>query len=199
MGAVCAAVGCNGGSAEDKPVIGHGGEYAQVLAEAERLSREPLEKLTREEELTEEDKQALVKSAAQFQALVDYEPSKFAPYLALGMIYRGIGNLEKAEQMLRQCILNIPPSNEEAIHMTSAEAHYQLSRVLFDSGNYEQALAEASTAVESHGDNPNYYFGKASALVQLNREKEAKEALKIALKLDPNHRLATGLQKLLNR
>lgn len=183
----------------EKPVIGHGGEYSQVLAEAERLSKEPLEKLTREEDLNESDKESLVKAAIQFQALVDYEPRQFAPYLALGMIYRGLGNLEKAEQMLKQCLLNIPATGGDAVKETSAEAHYQLSRVLFDAGKFEASLAEASTALESVKANPNYYYGQAAALAQLNREKEAIAALDQALKLDPEHLRANGLRKLLSQ
>jgi Flp pilus assembly protein TadD len=40
--------------------------------------------------------------------------------------------------------------------------------------------------------------GKASALAQLDRKPEAIRALDHALKLDPNHKRARGLKKLLN-
>ncbi len=181
----------------EKPVIGHGGEYQQVLAEAERLSKGPLEKLSRDEDISESEKTELVKASAQFQALIDFEPGQFAPYLALGMIYRGVGNLEKAEQMLRQCLNNIPASSDQAVKDTSAEAHYQLARVLFDAQKFELSLAEASTAVQTVSDNPNYHYARGAALGQLNLKTEAKRALRDALRLDPDHRRANGLLKLL--
>ena len=191
--------GCGEDSPTEVPVIGHGGEYTQALAKAEELSKVGLEKINRDEELTAEDKQNLVAAASQFQGLVRYQPNLFAPYLALGMIERGLGNLEAAERDIKQCLLNIPASNEQAIQETAAEAHYQLSRVYFDQGKYDISLAEASTASETVDNNPNYLVGQASALAQLNRIPEAKKLLAKALKLDPEHRRAKGLNKLLNR
>lgn len=182
-----------------KPVIGHGGEYSKVLAKAEELSKVPLQKIANDEELAPSDKQALTEASVQFQALVDFEPGQFAPYLALGMIYRALGNLESAERNLRQCLNNIPASDDPSIVATKAEAHYQLSKVLFDNADYQGAGREAELALQLDQENPNYFVGRASALAQLEKKKEALKDLDSALKLDPNHKRARGLKKLLTQ
>lgn len=192
-----ALLGCSGGSDGGVPVIGNSDEYNQVLKDAEGLSKDPLERFANDEDLSEADKSNLIKAANMFEAIRAYEPEKFAPYLGLCMIYRALGNTEKAEQYIRQCILSLPASQAPEIRQTAAEAHYQLSRVLFDEKKYPEALAEASTADQTIGDNPNYLVAKAIALVQLKREKEAKVELAKALKLNPTNRRATGLAKLL--
>jgi len=179
------------------PVIGNSDEYNQTLRDAEGLSKDSLERFANDEDLSDADKSNLIKAANLFEGIRAYEPNKFAPYLALCMIYRALGNTEKAEQYVRQCILSLPPSQAPEIRQTAAEAHYQLSRVLFDEKKYAEALAEAATADQTIGDNPNYLVAKAIALVQLRREAEAKSDLAKALKLDPKNRRALGLKKLL--
>ncbi len=190
-------IGCTSNDPTDVPVIGHGGEYNIALSKAEELSKGPLAKLANDEELTEADKQSLIGASAQFQGIIDYRPTAFAPHLANGMIYRALGNLEKAEQHLKQCIVNIPATEDTVILDTSAEAHYQLSRVYFDQEKYEDALAEASSAVQTTPENPSYLTARASALAQLDQLSEAKKDLNAALALDPKHKRANGLKKLL--
>lgn len=194
---VLAVSGCSSSDHNDVPVIGHSGDYNIALSRAEELSKGPLAKLANDDELTEADKQALIGASAQFQGIINYRPTAFAPHLANGMIYRALGNLEKAEQHLKQCIVNIPATEDEVIRDTSAEAHYQLSRVYFDQEKYELALAEASSAIETTPNNPNYLTARASAFAQLEQLPEAKKDLEQALILDPDHKRASGLKKLL--
>lgn len=190
-------IGCGSSDPTDVPVIGHEGEYKIALSKAEELSKGPLAKLVNDDELSEADKQSLIGASAQFQGIINFRPHAFAPHLANGMIYRALGNLERAEQHLKQCIVNIPATNEEVIRDTSAEAHYQLSRVYFDQEKYENALAEASAAVETSANNPNYLTARASAFAKLDQLPEAKKDLNAALALDPEHKRAKGLKKLL--
>ena len=195
-----AGLHCNGTNNNDNPipVIGNGEEYKQVLAEAERVSKEAFMKLNSDEPLTPEDRSNLSKATSQFQSLGAFEPNLFAPYLGLGMSYRGQNEPEMAEKMFRLCLERIPLSTSPEIVQTSAEAHYQLSRALFDQKKYDFALAEAATAIETvHGD-PNYLTARAAAYMQLKRLDEARKDLNEALKLDPNHRRASALKKLLH-
>lgn len=194
---VMVAIGCRGEDTVDVPVIGHAGDYAPVLKKAEELSKDPLAKFANDEELSTKEKQSLVAAAAQFEGLSRFQPSQFAPHLAKGMIYRALGDLEMAERNLRQCLLNIPVNDNPLVKETSAETHYQLSRVLFDSEKYEEALAEASTAVQGVPTNPNYLVARASAYAKLNKLDDARKDLDTALKLDPKHKRGTGLAKLL--
>lgn len=189
--------GCSNKEELDVPVIGHAGDYGPVLKKAEELSSGPLAKFSNDEELTEAEKQSLIKATAQFEALARYQPTQFAPRLANGMIYRAIGDLDLAENNLRQCLANIPAKDDPAILETSAETHYQLSRVLFDKEKYEDALAEASTAIQGVPTNPNYLVARASAYAKLNKIDDAKKDLEDALKLDPEHKRGTGLSNLL--
>lgn len=188
---------CSGKEELDVPIIGHEGDYAPVLKKAEELSSGPLAKFAKDEELSEEEKQSLIKATAQFEALARFQPTQFAPRLANGMIYRAIGDLDLAENNLRECLRNIPVNDNPLVKETSAEAHYQLSRVLYDKTKFEDALAEASTALEGVPTNPNYLVARASAFAKLDKLADAKKDLETALKLDPEHKRGTGLAKLL--
>ncbi len=191
-------VGCKGGDeVVDVPVLGNAGDYQLALEKAQKLSEKPLAKVAEDQELTETEKKDLIKAAAQFQALADFDPKQFAPHLAKGMIYRALGDLEMAERNLQVCLANIPATNNPAILETSAETHYQLSRVLYDAGQYENAVAEASTALEGNPQNPNYLIARASGLAKIDKVQEAKKDIEAALKLDPEHKRANGLKKLL--
>lgn len=189
--------GCSGKEELDVPVIGHAGDYQPVLEKAEKLSSAGLAKFANDEELTEAEKQSLIKATAQFEALARFQPSQFAPRLANGMIYRALGDLDLAENNLRQCLANIPATDNPAVRETSAETHYQLARVLFDKEKYEDSLAEASTAIQGIPTNPNYLVARASAYAKLSKIDDAKKDLETALKLDPEHKRGTGLAKLL--
>jgi Flp pilus assembly protein TadD len=178
--------------------IGNEDDYKSSLAKAEELSRDGLQKLNLDEELSESEKANLAEAATEFEALVSYKADQFAPHLALGMIYRGLGNKDAAEKNLRQCLENLPEEDSLPVRATKNEAHYQLSRVLVDKGDFQGALVEAAVAADADPQNPNYQVGKASALAQLDRKPEAIRALDHALKLDPNHKRARGLKKLLN-
>jgi tetratricopeptide (TPR) repeat protein len=199
LGLALAVLGCASGSSTGVPVIAHQGDYDTALRKAEELSRDGLQKINLDEELTVDDKTNLTSAAAQFEGLVAFEPKLFAPHLALGMIYRGLGNLDSAEKNLRQCLTNLPEDKTEPVRATANEAHYQLSRVLFDKGDFNGALDEANKAVKGDRLNPNYFVGQASALAQLNRKADAIRSLNAALKLDPEHRRARGLMNLLSR
>jgi len=190
-------VGCGPNDGSTVPVLGNAGEYNKALADAESLSKIGLEKIAKDEELNADEKKNLVKAANLFEGLAAYETSNFAPHLALGMIYRGLGNLDVAERHLQQCLLNLPGTDTPEIKETAAEAHYQLARVLFDRQEFDNSLAEASTACDSSPSNPNYIVARASALLQLKREKEARVELDKALALDPENRRGLGLKKLL--
>jgi len=194
---VIASIGCSGqGDPNPVPIIGDNNEYREVLAKADKESTDILQKISMDETLTSEDRTRLSKAASLWEGLIAYEPNKFSSYLALGMIYRGLDNPEVAERHFRQCLNLIPPSDDLAIVATVNEAHYQLSRALFDEKKYENAAAEASTAVQSDKDNPNYLTARASANIQLKNYDLAKADLKAALKLDPNHKRANSLIKL---
>ncbi|MBC8065139.1 MAG: hypothetical protein H7Y17_09940 [Chlorobia bacterium] len=179
------------------PIIGSDGDYKQVLADAERLSSSGLQKIANDEEISAKDRADLTAASAQFQGLIAFEPGKFAPYLALGMIYRGLGNLEDSERMLKQCLNNLPKSTDPAIVQTAAEAKSQLSKVLLAQGKSEDALTEANLAVETDRQNPSYLVTRASALIQLKRMEEAKADLKEALKMDPTLTRASGMLRLI--
>lgn len=189
--------GCGPTDGTTVPVLGNPGEYNKALADAESLSKIGMEKIAKDEELNADEKKNLVKAANLFEGLAAYETTNFAPHLALGMIYRGLGNLDVAERHLQQCLLNLPGADTPDVRETAAEAHYQLARVLFDRQEFDKSLAEASTACESSPSNPNYIVARASALLQLKREEDARVELGKALALDPENRRGLGLKKLL--
>ena len=191
------AIGCASSPSGSKSITSEA-EYRSTLARAEELSRDGLQKINLDEELTEMDRANLSEAATEFEALVAFKPDQFAPHLALGMVYRGLGNPGAAERNLKECLRKLPKEESLPVKATKNEAHYQLSRILTDKGDYREALAEVEIAALSDPQNPNYEVGRASALAQLGRKSEAISALDRALKLDPQHRRARGLRKLLN-
>jgi len=178
--------------------ISNAGEYNQALGEAQKISQEALDKLSRDEPLTSQDRSNLSKADDLFISIIKYQPDLFAPWLARGMIYRGLNDPTYAEQMFQMCLRTIPPSKNPDVIATSAEAHYQLSRVYFDQHKYDNAIAEASTAIQTVANNPNYLTARAAAFMQKQRYDEAKKDLDDALKLMPDHKRAASLRRLLH-
>lgn len=77
--------------------------------------------------------------------------------------------------------------------------HYYLAEAYLRTGDYEEALAEATTAVEIDPQLPDRWVLRAKVLCKLNRDNEARRDIATALELDPNHsdanRLAEQLQE----
>jgi Flp pilus assembly protein TadD len=148
------------------------------------------------EDLTQKDKENLLEAAKTFRALNTFNPSLVTTAFGEGRCYQGIGQLEIAEANYRQAIENGKIDKSEPAQLTVPEAHFRLSQVRFQVGDYESALQEAAAAVKAHPDSPNYLEARAAALVQLKRFKEADKDLHAALALDPVHKASLALHQL---
>lgn len=184
--------------ADSVPIIGTGIEYNKILMQAEEMTKDVFEKINRDEELTFEDKAKLSKAASLFQGLRAFEPERPGPYIALGLIFRGLSQPKAAEEALNLCLRTLGGNTSPEFLATSAEVHYQLSRVMFDAQKFDNAIAEASTAIQAVPDNPAYLTARAAAYLQSKRIDEAKQDLKAALKLDPSFPRAKTLMRLIH-
>lgn len=195
---VFGAASCNNGaSVVDKPIIGTGGDYAKVLQEAERYSKDTLIKRAKGEPLNDQDREMLTLAAPQFQALVDFDPGQFAPRLALGQIYLELGDAERANDHLLYCLGNLPKEKSAEMKLVEAQCRYELANARFKVGNYEAAVTEIDQALAITNQDPNYYATRASVYLELKRTPEAEADVRKALKLNPEHRRAKSLAKLL--
>lgn len=158
------------------------------------------------EEITAEERAKLLQAIPHLEAMNAYAPVKVGPYFVLGQIYQITGDVEAAGRAYEQSILNEPIDTEErdnpALKATVIEAKALLSEVLLEyairqsqSGAKpatlkplrERALAWAEQAVKAQPDAPRYLAAKASALLALGREEEAKAAILAATAADPTH------------
>lgn len=173
------------------------------------LCREPLAKFDRDELLTEEDKANLEKALKSYELMGLYKPAALEPAFQAGRIHFALGRPEDAELILNQAVLNGDsimqnPDNRanttvlEATRLTLAEARYVRSLVFQQLGEFEKARFDANYAVNEVPNSPNYLVARASTNLELKNVPDAIRDVRSALKLEPEHRRAIQLAKLID-
>lgn len=180
------------------PMITNNDQYNELLKEAQDFTQKSFEKQDAGEDLTQEERVNAMKAANDFQAMNIYRPSMVFSEFAEGRCYQAVQAWDLAEAKYRQAILNGKFDKSDSANLTVPEAHFRLSQVRFQAGDYENALEEASRAVRAQPNNPDYLACRASVLIQLRRYDEASKDLQQALTLDPAHAKSEQLQKLLD-
>lgn len=182
------------------PVIRTSDEANQYLSKAEKLSVAPLEKLAQGLPITDPERNDLREAANYLHGVIGFERTNFPPYLAEARIRLALGDYEDAFSLVQQCIqLAPPPSPPPSVTVVQiiAEAHYVSSQCLFFNGRFEEAREAAKLAVALAPNSPDYLIAGASAELELKHEGRAKGLVQEALALDPKHKRALGLAKLL--
>lgn len=147
-------VGC--GKKPDIPVIASGAEYSDILDEAEKLSRAPLERYEKGEELSKEDKDNLQEALRKFEGLVAFLPDQFGAYFGAAKIQMALGAPEKALVHFQGFIEYAPANPADQFKPALAEAHYSLGTIFEDLGQFDLVKANAEKAVEYSRANANY-------------------------------------------
>ena len=99
-------------------------------------------------------------------------------HLNRGREFLADGKLEEAEREFNQAIVLAP--------LNSPAAHQGLAEVFRRQGRNEDAIREMRAALASH-DDAAMRTALARLFIEQNRAGEAREQLRLALKLDPNH------------
>lgn len=203
--ALCLAglAGCRGGDqarAIEVPTIRTPAEADNYLIQAEKISKEALEKSSRDEPLSSAEQDNVKEALAYFEGLIAYDPSRYQPYFGAGKLAYALGEWQKSLEYMQQSIrLAPPPSKTPPVELvtTIAEAHYVSSRSLFFLQRFDEAAAAANLARTLVKASPDYLIAEASALLEMRKEDEARILVLEALSLDAEHARAKQLAKLL--
>jgi tetratricopeptide (TPR) repeat protein len=172
--------------------------YNTSLKQAEALSKTSFEASDRGQDLTPAQNADLLKAAKIFDAMNVFLPAKVGPYLGAGKAYMILGDNERADERLRQCMSNAQYDQSDAGKATVIEAEYLLSLVRGLENDWKTAYDLANDAAKSVPNSAYYLAARASANLQLKRVKEAKADLAKALMIDPTNRKALQLQLLIS-
>lgn len=110
----------------------------------------------------------LEKARETFASMVEARPGNDRALTWLGHAERALGNLAVAKQSLEASL---------KINASSAEAWTALAGIHVDDGDAERGLEFADRALTLSSNNPAALLTRASALLRLERPKEAAEAL----------------------
>ncbi|MBV6456957.1 MAG: hypothetical protein HONBIEJF_00062 [Fimbriimonadaceae bacterium] len=193
--AVWIGAGCSAPS--DRLVIRTARDYSVTLQEATELARQPLASFASNGAVSPDEERNLIQAQVRYEALTEYQPTLFTLHFALGAVRHALGNTAEAEQAFRQALTLMPTTPTPDATKLIADTHHGLAAVLIDRGAYSEARAEAKIALEYTPDDANYLATLAAAEIQLKDLTNARLHLKRALALEPNHRKAKVLEKLL--
>ncbi|RYG88653.1 hypothetical protein EON77_00340 [bacterium] len=199
-----------------RPIVRDADSYQRENAVARDLTLPIFAKAQKGEEVSNEERAKLLEAIPHLQAMNAYAPIKVGPYFAMGQIRQIRGELDEAGRSYEQAISNEKADWEEqknpALHATVTEAKALLAETLLDYAIQrqqagappeelkmlrERALSWADQAVKAQPDAPRYLAARASALLALNRNEEARAAVLAAVASDPNHFKVKPLASLL--
>jgi tetratricopeptide (TPR) repeat protein len=118
----------------------------------------------------------------QLQAALDRAPYATALHYSLGMAYRGLGRLEQARSHLaRRGPTGVRPADplvDSLMTLLRGErAQLMLGRRAFEAGQFEEARAAFSKALEAAPSSTDARVGLGMVLAQMGRDREAVEPL----------------------
>jgi tetratricopeptide (TPR) repeat protein len=190
-----ALMGCRT-KVDEVPLIRTGAEMGQVAERARTLSERTFLKFDSGQALSEEEKKDLRIASMQFEGILGFDPKAFNAFFGAGKAYFILEENERAADRFERAA-STAPLNDTFGKQTAAEAKYLASICYERLGRYDLAADSAKTATDLVPIAPQYYAQRASAALQLNQEKAAREFIAKALKLDPTNRKALLLAKFL--
>lgn len=116
-------------------------------------------------------------AAAAYRRVIALEPGRPEPYYNLGNVLRGVGEQSAAMEMFRLATV-IEPSH--------ANAWYNLADLQMGAGKYAEALESLDRALRASPFFPDAVFNRAVCLERLGRARDAFEAWKMYVSLDPD-------------
>ncbi len=110
------------------------------------------------------DPELIKKSIEQFEQVAELEPDEADNHLALGSLYRSVGEPKKAEASLKR-VLELKPRH--------ADAQVNLAYLQLESGNTEDAISALESIAESSTVENRHLSALASAYEEVGRYRDA--------------------------
>lgn len=121
------------------------------------------------------DKQNAV---SHFIKAIELDPSYFAAYNNLGILYHDMKDYKKAIEIFNQGL---------KVNPTARQLYYNIGMAYHELGEIEKAIDYYKMAIKARKNYLGPYNNIARALMELKRFNEAEEYLKEALKYNPNY------------
>ncbi len=119
----------------------------------------------------------------QFDMVMRNFPRKPAPLQHAAELCEEVGNQDQALTLWRAAI---------ALDPTDEVPHIRLSQIIDEKGHHEEALKLLDGGLKSAPESADLYFHKGIILANLNRVKEATEALNKTIQLEPAYSKEAG-------
>gem|GEM_PF-3009411 len=198
-------------SPEGLPLVNNVNTYQSELARANDLAADAIRKADQGEELTDEDRRKLSRAAPIFDNLNRFWPFKVGPFLYAAKVYYNIGEFDLARDRAQQAVNNERTDEQDrpetergsAEHKAQlrpvlAEAYYVMALADAAKFDWAKSLESAEIAAAMTPNVPNYIVARAAAKLQTGNAAGARQDLRTALGLQPEHKRAKQLLKLLD-
>lgn len=172
-------------------------QYDEANREAVTLASPVFAKVDQGESLSKTDKEDLQKSITLYRGMLNYRPNEAIAHYGIGQAFQALGDQDQAITEFNAFLFGSKDATDPRLKIAQADAHYLISQSLFKLAKYDEAVNEATKALENFPKTANYLAMRASAYVQLKKIPEAKKDIDAALKSDPLNVQAKGLQLLL--
>lgn len=140
-------------------------------------------------------------AVGHLQAAFAQQPEATEILHALGLAYRGIGDMDRAEEFLAQAqgdirsrtavMTRADPLNDLTALRRDARYYFLHGKRSFDARRFEEAVAAFRKAVEADPEDPNSRYNLGLALLEMNQPEAAVEEFEEILQRQPEH--AQGL------
>ena len=178
------------------PQIRAGSEFEEFSRQTRELTEEPFLQFDAGVTLSDWQKLNVAKAALIFEGMANFDDSSYLTYMGLGRCRFVLGENQEAVEWLSKCIDRCK-LDEQIGKQTAAEAHFLIARCYRQMGEWLKALPEATIATEMIPMSADYWSELASAELQLGMPENAVAHVKKALSLDPTHRYANQLDRLI--
>ncbi len=199
-----------------RPIVRDAVAYQREGSIVRELIFETLKKAEDGGEVTEPERAKLREALPHMEAMNAYAPIKVDIYFAMGQIYQALGEYEQAgvayEQAIANQIADWEEKNNPNLAATVARAKALLAETMLEFAIQRSqagakpdelkkirtsALSWAEQSVKEDPGQPRHLAAKASALLALGREEEAKAAVMDAAVADPKHFKVRPLKSLM--
>lgn len=183
-----ALAGCGSAPKDSSvPIVDTDRDYQATLAKARDLSAAHMVAFAQGQDLSEDALKDLAEARRQFEGLISYAPTQFAPHIGAGRIGYALGDYESAKRSLEQGLALIPKDHGPEVDALIADVDNDLANIYFLQGDYAKAEILVRRALKTRPEHPNYLATLASIALQAGDPEGAGRLVASGLKTDPEN------------